>query len=71
MDIIINIEHFDNGITLRWRDLNEEENVRAIVIPDHAIDHEVGKIIMEDVFDMMNRSLASKAELTIKIEKDE
>lgn len=43
MDIIINIEHFDNGITLRWRDLNEEENVRAIVIPDHAIDHEVGK----------------------------
>lgn len=71
MDIIINIEHFDNGITLRWNDLNGEEEDKAIVIPSHAIDHEVGKIIMEDVFDVMNRSLASKAVLTIKIEKDE
>ena len=60
MDIKFTIEQFDNGITLRAEDT-------AIVIPDHSVNMEVGRIIMENVKTVME----NKVTLTIKIEKDE
>lgn len=54
------IEQFDNGITLRAEGT-------AIVIPDHSVNMEVGRIIMENVKSVME----NKVTLTIKIEKDE
>lgn len=39
MDIKFTIEQFDNGITLRWQYIDGD---KAIVIPDHSINAEVG-----------------------------
>lgn len=60
MDIKFTIEQFDNGITLRAEGT-------AIVIPNHSVNMEVGRIIMENVKSVME----NKVTLTIKIEKDE
>lgn len=64
MDIKFTIDQFDNGITLRAEDT-------AIVIPDHSVNMEVGRIIMRDVKPVMDSSLTNKVVLTIKIESDE
>ena len=60
MDTKFTIEQFDNGITLRAEGT-------AIVIPDHSVNMDVGRIIMENVKSVME----NKVTLTIKIEKDE
>lgn len=62
MDIKFTIEQFDNGITLRAEGT-------AIVIPDHSVNMEVGRIIMKDVTASMNNT--KKVVLTIRIEADE
>lgn len=68
MDIKFTIEQFDNGITLRWQDI---DRTMAIVIPEHSINPEVGRIIMEGVYTVMNRNTTNKVVSTIKIEPDE
>ena len=68
MDIKYTIEQFDNGITLRWQDI---DGARAIVIPDHSINAEVGKLIMENVKSVMDMNTTNKITLTTKLEADE
>ena len=67
MDIKITIEQFDNGITLRWQDIDRD---RAIVIPDHSINAEVGKIIMENVKSVMDMNTTNKIILTTILEAE-
>ncbi len=62
MDIKFTIEQFDNGITIRAEDT-------AIVIPDHSVNTEIGRIIMKDVTASMNNT--KKVVLTIKIESEQ
>lgn len=62
MDTTFTIEQFDNGITLRAEDT-------AIVIPNHSVNTEIGRLIMRDVTASMNNT--KKVVLTIKIESDE
>lgn len=64
MDIKFTIEQFDNGITLRAEDT-------AIVIPDHSVNTEIGRIIMKDVTASLNSSPTNKVVLTIKIESEQ
>ena len=64
MDIKFTIEQFDNGITLRAEDT-------AIVIPDHSVNMEVGRIIMRDVKTVMDANTENKVVLTIKIESEQ
>ena len=68
MDIKFTIEQFDNGITIRWQDIDRD---RAIVIPDHSINAEVGKIIMENVKSVMDMNTTNKILLTTILEADE
>lgn len=65
MDTKFTIEQFDNGITLRWQDIDRD---RAIVIPEHSINAEVGKIIMEDVKNVMDMNTTNKITLTTILE---
>ena len=67
MDIKFTIEQFDNGITLRWQDIDRD---RAIVIPDHSINAEVGKIIMENVKSVMDMNTTNKILLTTILEAE-
>lgn len=64
MDIKFTIDQFDNGITLRAEGT-------AIVIPDHSVNMEVGRIIMENVKTVMDAHSENKVTLSIKIESDE
>lgn len=64
MDINFTIEQFDNGITLRAEGT-------AIVIPDHSVNTEIGRIIMKDVTASLNSSPTNKVVLTIKIESEQ
>lgn len=66
MDIKFTIEQFDNGITLR-QDIDRD---RAIVIPDHSINAEVGKLIMENVKSVMDMNKTSKITLTTILEAE-
>lgn len=66
----IRIEQFDNGITLRCKDLGGEHDDIAVVIPDHSVNAEVGKMIMEDVKFAMDRELKGKVKIFIKIETE-
>ena len=68
MDVNFTIEQFDNGITLRWQDIDGD---RAIVIPDHSINAEVGKTIMENVKSVMDMNKTNKITLTTILEADE
>ena len=65
MDYKFTIEQFDNGITIRWSDIDRD---RAIVIPDHSINAEVGKLIMENVKHVMDMNKTSKITLTTILE---
>ena len=67
MDIKFTIEQFDNGITLRWQDIDSD---RAIVIPDHSINAEVGKLIMENVKSVMDMNKTNKITLTTILEAE-
>ena len=67
MDIKFTIEQFDNGITIRWQDIDRD---RAIVIPDHSINAEVGKIIMENVKSVMDTNTTNKIILTTILEAE-
>lgn len=67
MDYKFTIEQFDNGITIRWQDIDRD---RAIVIPDHSINAEVGKIIMENVKSVMDMNTTNKIILTTILEAE-
>lgn len=67
MDIKFTIEQFDNGITIRWQDIDRD---KAIVIPDHSINAEVGKIIMENVKSVMDMNTTNKILLTTILEAE-
>jgi hypothetical protein len=67
MDTKYTIEQFDNGITLRWSDIDRD---RAIVIPDHSINAEVGKIIIENVKSVMDMNTTNKIILTTILEAE-
>ena len=67
MDIKYTIEQFDNGITLRWQDIDGD---RAIVIPDHSINAEVGKLIMENAKSVMDINTTNKIILTTILEAE-
>ena len=67
MDIKFTIEQFDNGITIRWQDIDRD---RAIVIPEHSINAEVGKIIMENMKSVMDMNMTNKITLTTILEAE-
>ena len=67
MDTTFTIEQFDNGITIRWQDIDRD---RAIVIPEHSINAEVGKIIMENMKSVMDMNMTNKITLTTILEAE-
>ena len=67
MDTTFTIEQFDNGITIRWQDIDRD---RAIVIPEHSINAEAGKIIMENMKSVMDMNMTNKITLTTILEAE-
>ena len=68
MKTTITIEQFDNGISIKYDD--DEGNSTAIVSLDRTKEEEIGKMIWNDINDLMNAKLTSKVTMNIEITTD-
>lgn len=59
MEQKIFIEQYDNGITL-------QSDGRAIVVLDHDKEKAIGKVIWDDIKDVMNAELCNEVEMSIE-----
>lgn len=66
-NVEIIVEQCDNGIVLRWNDL-DGEGVENIVALNSSRNMEIGKTIVEDIDFIMKEELCDKVKLTIKYE---
>jgi hypothetical protein len=68
MKTTITIEQFDNGISIKYDD--DEGNSTAIVSLDRTKEEDIGKVIWNDINDLMNAKLTSKVTMNIEITTD-
>lgn len=70
MKVEIIVEQFDNGISLKWKDAEREEDTKAIVaIEGIGEKSEIGKMIWNDVLCVMNNKMTNKVRMRIEYEK--
>ena len=67
MKAIIEIEEYDNGISLKWND-SEGHDPKAIVALDRDKETAIGKMIWDDVKNMMDVTLTNMMRLKIEYE---
>lgn len=68
MKTTITIEQFDNGISIKYD--YDEGNSTAIVSLDRTKEEDIGKMIWNDINDLMNAKLTSKVTMNIEITTD-
>ncbi|MBO7645486.1 MAG: hypothetical protein J6S52_00520 [Prevotella sp.] len=73
MKVTIEIEEFDNGITLKWKDTEGKTDEEAVVALDQDKETAIGKMIWSDVENTLNYELVDKVKMKIEYEpiKDE
>ena len=73
MKVTIEVEQFDNGITLKWKDTDGKEDEEAVVALDQDKETAIGKMIWSDVENILNYELVDKVKMKIEYEpiKDE
>lgn len=62
----INIEQFDNGITLRCEDLDGMADPTAKVVLDRDVMEAIGKEVWDDVKHVMNAASDNAVEIIIE-----
>jgi organic radical activating enzyme len=73
-DVRITVEQFDNGITLRWKDLSGEYDSSANVVLKGGEPNAIGALIYEDIKQIMDSVPCNGVEVNIcytPIEKTE
>lgn len=68
MKVNIEIEQYDNGITLKWRDLDGETDPQNIVALDRDREAVIGKTVWEDIKRAMDKHLANAVTMSITYE---
>lgn len=73
MKVTIDIEGYDNGISLKWRDADGTHDPEHVVALDQDKETAIGKMIWSDVENIMNYELVDKVRMKIEYEpiKDE
>ena len=66
MKAIIEIEQFDNGISLKWDAEGQEHE--AIVAMDRDKEAAIGKMIWSDVINIMNADLTNTVRMIVEYE---
>lgn len=64
MKAIIKIEQFDNGISLKWS--NSDHDNRKIIALDFDKEKTIGKMIWDDIKDVMDTELFNEVEMVIE-----
>lgn len=73
-DVRVTVEQFDNGITLRWKDLSGEYDSSANVVLKGGESNAIGTLIYEDIKQIMDSVPCNEVEVNIcytPIEKTE
>ena len=68
MKVTIEVEQFDNGITLKWKDTDGKEDEEAVVALDQDKETAIGKMIWSDVENILNYELVDKVRMKIEYE---
>lgn len=74
MKAIITIEQFDNGISLKWQDAEEEIDPKAVVALEREQTRVIGETLWEDVKALMDYKSANVVKMAIEyltVEEDE
>ena len=67
-NVQVEIEQFDNGITLRWHDLDGEADDTSEVVTENEEAEAIGSEIWGDIRNIMESCDKNKVRLTIKYE---
>lgn len=62
------IEEFDNGFTIKWRDMDGRADNENIVAKEGEHVEMLGKLLWEDIDNIMDTNLTSEVRVTIKCE---
>lgn len=60
----IKIERYDNGISLKWQ--SQDADDQSEVALDYDKEKAVGKMIWDDIKNVMNAALCDEVEMTIE-----
>ena len=66
MKVTIVVEQFDNGITLKWKDVEGKHDPHAVVALDRDKEMSIGKTIWEDIKMIMDSTLCNAVEMEIE-----
>lgn len=66
MKVTIEIEQFDNGITLKWKDVGGKQDPQANVALDSNKEIAIGRMIWDDVKMIMDSTLCNAVEMEIE-----
>ena len=66
MKATILIEQFDNGISIKWSDPDMEEDPHDIVALDRDKEQAIGKMIFEDIKQLMDSELVFIVKMNIE-----
>lgn len=65
MKVTINVEQFDNGITLKWKNADGNADQEALVALDREKETVIGKMIWSDIEKTMNLVMTNKVKMEI------
>ena len=71
MKVTIEIEEFDNGISLKWKDADGHGEPEAVVALDREKETAIGKMIWSDIENAMNLAMTNKARMEITYHLEE
>lgn len=66
MKVTIEIEQFDNGITIKWKDVEGKQDSQANVALDSNKEIAIGRMIWDDVKMIMDSTLCNAVEMEIE-----
>ena len=65
MKVTIDVEQFDNGISLKWKDADGHGDPEAVVALDRDKETAIGKMIWSDIENAMNLAITNKIKMEI------
>lgn len=65
MKVTIDVEQFDNGITLKWKNADGNADQEALVVLDREKETVIGKMIWSGIEKTMNLVMTNKIKMEI------
>lgn len=60
------IEQFDNGISIKWEELDQNIDPVAVVALDRDIARTLGEMVWEDIRSVMDTNLTNGAQISLE-----